>query len=140
MEKARFREMDDHSDERVSLAEAQECAGYLRALMPRVKEINIIRVWAGAMGFTQDGIPNIGWVPGKEGLLIAVGFAAGMSQGAVVGRIVADLVTEGETPFPMEIYDPRRFMGKKVEWPDQPYDLGILHEFFARRQNALPLG
>ncbi len=137
MEKERFREMDDHFDERVSLAEAQECANYLRVLMPKVKQVNIIRIWAGAMGFTQDGIPNIGWVPGREGLVIAAGFAAGMSQGAVVGRIVADLICEGETRFPMEIYDPQRFAGKRVEWPPQPYDLGILHDFFARRQNVV---
>ena len=85
--------------------------------MPKVKEVNIIRIWAGAMGFTQDGIPNIGFVPGKEGLIIAAGFAAGMSQGAVVGKIVADLITQGNTPFPMEIYDPKRFVGKKnVKW------------------------
>jgi len=133
MEKKRFQTMDDHFDEEVSLAEAQECANYLRVLMPKVKKVNIIRIWAGAMGFTQDGIPNIGWVPGKEGLVIAAGFAAGMSQGAVVGKIVADLITECETPFPMEIYDPKRFVGKKVEWPSQPYDLGILHQFFTRR-------
>jgi len=134
MEKERFKEMDDHFDESVTLSEVIECANYLRVLMPKVKEVNIIRIWAGAMGFTQDGIPNIGFVPGKEGLIIAAGFAAGMSQGAVVGRIVADLITQGDTPFPMEIYDPKRFVGKKVEWPPQPYDLGILHEFFARRQ------
>ena len=134
LEKERFKEMDDHFDEMVSLSEAIECANYLKVLMPKVKEVNIIRIWAGAMGFSQDGIPNIGFVPEKEGLIIAAGFAAGMSQGAVVGRIVADLIAEGDTPFPMEVYDPKRFLGKKVEWPAQPYDLGILHEFFARRQ------
>ena len=134
MEKERFKEMDDHFDEKVTLSETAECAKYLKVLMPKLKEINIIRVWAGAMGFTQDGIPNIGFVPGKEGLIIVAGFAAGMSQGAVVGRIISDLVTQGTTSFPIEIYDPKRFIGKKVEWPSQPYDLGILHEFFVIRQ------
>ena len=124
----------DYYDEQVTLNETIKCANYLQELIPPLRGINIIRCWVGTMGFTPDGIPNIGFVPGKEGLIIAAGFAAGMSQGAVVGKIVADLITQGNTPFPMEIYDPKRFVGKKVEWPPPPWDLGTLHEFFEKNK------
>ena len=119
-------------DERVTLSEAMKCAKWLCGMLPSFGDINIIRCWVGTMAFTPDGIPHIGFVPEKEGLIIAAGFAAGMSQAAVVGRIVADYIIRGETAFPMEIYDPRRFFAKKIEWPRDPWNLGSLHAFFEK--------
>ena len=124
----------DYYDEYVTLSETMKCGNYLRELMPSLGEINIIRSWVGTMAFSPDGIPDIGLAPEKEGLIIAAGFAAGMSQVGVVGRIVADLITEGNTSFSMQIYDPKRFAGKKIEWPAQPWDLGTLHQFFEQKQ------
>lgn len=129
----------NYYDEQVTLTEVMKCANYLRELMPLLGGISLIRCWVGTMAFTLDGIPDIGFVPGKEGLIIAAGFAAGMSQAAVVGRIIADLVTQGDTPFSMEVYDPKRFVGKKAEWPPHPWDLGTLHEFFEQRRGRRSL-
>ncbi len=138
LERERFTKMEDYFDERVSLKEVATCANYLNVLMPTLRKLNIIRVWAGTMAFTQDGIPNIGFVPGKENLIIAAGFSAGMARQAVVGRIVTDLISRGETPFPMEIYDPVRFIGKQPDWPPHPYELGIICDYmFEKRKKGI---
>ncbi len=126
-------------DERITLSEASKCANWFSTLLRPLKGISVIRCWVGTMAFAPDGIPHIGFVPGKEGLIIAAGFAAGMSQAAVVGKIVADYVIRGETSFPMKIYDPARFLGKKIEWPSYPWDLGTLHDFLEQKKSSVSL-
>ena len=123
-------------DERVTLSEAMKCAKWFTAMLRPLRSINIIRCWVGTMSFTPDGIPHIGSVPEKEGLMIAAGFASGMSQAAVVGRIIADCIVRGKTSFPMEIYDPKRFFAKEIEWPRDPWDLGSLHAFLEKKSQV----
>jgi len=127
----------NYYNEKITLFETMKCANYLNELMPSLRGYNIIRSWVGTMAFTPDGIPDIGFAPGKEGLIIAAGFAAGMSQAGVVGKIVADLIIRGKTSFPLDIYDPYRFVGKKIEWPPHPWDLGSLHDFFEKKEKKL---
>ena len=123
-------------DERVTLSEAMKCAKWFTTMLPPLRNINIIRCWVGTMAFTPDGIPHIGSAAEKEGLMIAAGFAAGMSQAAVVGRIIADCIIRGKTSFPMEIYDPKRFFAKEIEWPRDPWNLGSLHTFLEKKSQV----
>ena len=48
--------------------------------------------------------------PGHERVVVACGFSGhGFKFVPVVGEIVADLVTEGRTRHPIELFDPGRF-------------------------------
>ena len=88
------------------------------------------------MAFAPDGMPSIGASSLTRGLYIAAGFAAGISQECMVGRIFTELICDGELSMDldMSIYDPGRFVGRSYEWP-KVYDLSILHDYlWAKKQ------
>ncbi|MBS4021000.1 MAG: FAD-binding oxidoreductase [Dethiobacter sp.] len=75
----------------------KEILKYTTRLMPGLKDINMIRSFAGLRPYTPDGLPIIGPVKGLEGFFIAAGHEGdGIALSPVTGRIVADLITEGK--------------------------------------------
>ena len=65
--------------------------------------------WSTQDNKTADGLPMIGrFLPGEEHLFVACGYRGwGMTNGAVTGLLLADLVQGVETPYE-ELFDPRR--------------------------------
>lgn len=124
-------------NEVITIDEVKRLANYLVNIFPRLKDLKIIRAWTGTMGFSPDAMPLIGKSSLAEGLLIAAGFAAGISQECTVGKIMTDIVTKGEVTLPinMSLYDPGRFVGKTFTWPD-PYDLSIVCDYTALRNKG----
>jgi len=128
----------NYYDESIRLSETKRCAEYLCGFFPSLKHVNVIRSWAGTMAFTPDGVPFIGPIPNKEGLLVAAGFADGMADAAAVGVLITEYITQGKfISIPMEIFDPGRVC-LKIEWP-HPYVHEALHEFLAKKYNNLEL-
>ncbi len=63
---------------------------FLAETFPRFATRPVLQRWAGTMGFTRDGLPRIGEVPGLPGVLYAAGFNGhGMSLGFATGRYLA---------------------------------------------------
>lgn len=133
-DKERFTCFEDHFNEQVSMEDMMECAGYMADLVPELASLNIIRCWAGTIGCTSDGVPNIGFVPSKKNLLVAASSTGGMSEIAGVGKAIAEFIDDGKPSIPMDIYDPARFKDKKAVWPPQPYDLGSIMKFLLKLQ------
>ncbi|MBA7716208.1 Hydrogen cyanide synthase subunit HcnC [subsurface metagenome] len=104
----------NYYDEVVTLSEVKRCARYLVSMFPSLSKVNILRCWAGTSAFTPDVIPSIGPLPGKQGLVVAVGFAAGMSHALATGKAMAEYIESGRINLP-NIYDPARFSRQKVE-------------------------
>ena len=128
----------NYYDTTIRLSEVKRCAEYLSQLFPSLKHVSVIRAWAGTMAFTPDGIPFIGPVLNKEGLLIAAGFADGMADAAAVGKLITEYITEGKfKSIPMEIFDPGRHC-PKIDWP-HPYVHESLHEFLAKKYKNLEI-
>ena len=115
-------------NETMYLDETRRQGRYLSQMFPKLRDIRIIRTWIGTMAYCPDGFPMIGKSAMTEGLLIAAGFAAGMSQECTVADIMTDLVTKGEVQcvdVDMSAYDPGRFGGgSPIVWPE-PHDLSI---------------
>ncbi len=66
--------------------------------------------WAGIFGLTQDMLPLVGRVPGRDGLWIAGGYSGhGNVLGFACGRLVAGAIL-GETSPRLELFDPGRFV------------------------------
>lgn len=58
--------------------------------------------WAGIMGFSADGIPMVGSLPGKENVYFVGGFTAhGIGFAFKAGQLAARLITHGESPGPL---------------------------------------
>jgi glycine/D-amino acid oxidase-like deaminating enzyme len=69
-----------------------------RRLLPMIDDIRITDMWAGYIDATPDAIPVIGPVDRPSGFVFATGFSGhGFGLGPVAGRLVAELVTDGET-------------------------------------------
>jgi sarcosine oxidase subunit beta len=119
----------DYYDELIYADEVLRVMSYISGIFPSLGEVSVIRSWVGTMGFTPDGMPSIGPMPGIKGLFIVAGYAAGMSWAAVSGKITSEVICDGKTSFPIAQMDPGRFIGKqKIRWP-QPYDLTVCHDF-----------
>ena len=66
--------------------------------------------WAGIFGLTQDLLPLVGRVPGRDGLWVAAGYSGhGNVLGFASGELVADAIL-GENAPELELLDPARFV------------------------------
>ena len=124
-------------NENITINEVQRLAYYVSNIFPKLKDLKIIRTWTGTMGFAPDAMPLIGKSTITENLLIAAGFAAGISQECTVGKIMTELITKDsvEVPVDMTLYNPGRFLGQKFDWPE-PYDLSILHDYLVAKRHG----
>jgi sarcosine oxidase subunit beta len=79
------------------------------AIFPIMGAARIVRAWAGIEGCMPDEIPVIG-ASSTPDAFHAFGFSAhGFQLGPLVGGIIADLVTKGETALPIEPFSIERF-------------------------------
>ncbi len=80
------------------------------ALFPIMADASLLRSWAGMEAFTPDGIPVIGPSAVAEDAYHAFGYCGhGFQLGPIVGSLIADLVTSGNTNLPIEPFRIDRF-------------------------------
>lgn len=73
-------------------------------LVPALKDISIIRSFAGLRPYTPDGLPILGSVRQVEGFYMAAGHEGdGIALSAITGRILCDLITEGGTSLDIDM-------------------------------------
>ncbi|AAL81370.1 FAD-binding oxidoreductase [Pyrococcus furiosus DSM 3638] len=88
----------------------REVSYYFSKIIPALKNLLILRTWAGYYAKTPDSNPAIGKVEGVSDYYIAAGFSGhGFMMAPAVAEMVADLITKGKTELPVEWYDPHRF-------------------------------
>jgi gamma-glutamylputrescine oxidase len=98
------------------LTDVEEMTPVIQASLERFmgeligEEPRISHRWAGIFGLTQDMLPLVGRVPGREGLWVAAGYSGhGNVLGFACGELVADAII-GDTSSPqLELFDPVRF-------------------------------
>ncbi len=80
------------------------------SLIPRLANLQIIRVWTGIEGAMADDLPVIGPSLTTPGLWHAFGFSGhGFQLGPVMGDILGELLTTGETSSPIDAFRIDRF-------------------------------
>ena len=66
--------------------------------------------WAGIFGLTQDFLPLVGRIPGRDGVWVAAGYSGhGNVLGLLCGRLVADAILGRGDPL-LELFDPGRLL------------------------------
>lgn len=89
---------------------ALEAAG---RMIPRLRDVRITRYWAGVVDMSPDGLPILDGSTGVDGLVLVTGLSGhGLALGPAIGRIAADLATEGRTERAIEAFSLRRFEGE----------------------------
>jgi sarcosine oxidase subunit beta len=77
---------------------------------PLLADAEILRGWGGLYAITPDDNPIIGSLPGVEGLFCAIGFSGhGFQQAPTVGRILGELILDGQTGFDLSPFAHDRF-------------------------------
>lgn len=84
---------------------------YLARYFPHVPPVHAAYSWSGVMGFTPDGLPIFGEIPGRPGCFIAAGFNGhGMGYGFQFGKSVAGQITgQGNDQVFRDLFDISRF-------------------------------
>lgn len=71
----------------------EEMARTLVDLLPPLKDINIVRQWAGLYNMTEDRQPIYGKVPEVEGFYVACGYSGhGFMLGPATGLLMSELI------------------------------------------------
>jgi glycine/D-amino acid oxidase-like deaminating enzyme len=77
---------------------------------PAMRDVAITHRWAGTMGFSRDGLPIVGAVPGLPGAFAAAGFTGhGFGFAWTCGQALAKLVVEGQSEV-ADLFPSRRFL------------------------------
>lgn len=95
-------------DDRTTEALQADLEAYLGVHVPGAARAPVVRRWSGTMGFSPDGLPMLGDVPGVPGAVFAAGFTGhGMGYGLRFGRLAARRLL-GEPDDADSLFDARR--------------------------------
>ena len=85
--------------QRSSLQTMEELAVHTLELFPCLKNVKVLRQWAGLCDMTPDYAPIMGTVEGKEGFILSCGWGSwGFKAAPAAGSRLAELIATGETP------------------------------------------
>jgi len=76
---------------------------------PCLKDAKIVRQFAGIRPLPKDGVPYLGGVERLPGLYVATSHS-GITLAPVHGKVISELILDGKTDVPIELYRPERFM------------------------------
>ena len=94
------------------------CRRELGRLFPALENTLLARSWAGLIDTTPDGIPVIGQVAERPGLIVATGFSGhGFALGPIVGRVVSELILDGQPSIDLHAFRYSRFAEKDTAPP-----------------------
>ncbi len=89
---------------------AREMAQKMTTVMPLLKEVSMIRQWAGLYNVSPDAQPILGEHPQVRGFYMAIGFSGhGFMLAPVASKLIAELILEGKTFLPIDKLDIGRF-------------------------------
>ena len=79
-------------------------------LVPVLKDVRMVRQWAGLYNMSPDAQPILGEHPKLKGFYLSVGFSGhGFMLAPVTGKLIAELILDGETYIPIDRLDLGRF-------------------------------
>jgi sarcosine oxidase subunit beta len=105
---------------RSTLPFLESTAHHALELFPCLKDVRVLRQWAGICDMTPDYSPIMGEVPGIRGFYLDVGWGTyGFKAGPVSGRRMAELIATGRTPeliapFSITRFREDRLVGEKA--------------------------
>ena len=90
-------------DNRVTPEKLLHIAKHVGRIIPCLKNLNFIRAFAGLRPYTPDGLPILGTVAGLGGFIMAAGHEGdGIALSPITGEIIAELIVDNNTGFPIE--------------------------------------
>ena len=95
---------------RSTLPTLESMASHTLELFPCLRDVNVLRQWAGICDMTPDYSPIISGVPDLEGFYLDVGWGTyGFKAGPAAGKCLAELIATGKRPKLIEPFTLGRF-------------------------------
>jgi sarcosine oxidase subunit beta len=89
---------------------AQKMAQKMTAVLPLLKEVSMIRQWAGLYNMSPDAQPILGEHPQIEGFYMAIGFSGhGFMLAPITSKLIAELILKRKTSLPIDKLEIGRF-------------------------------
>lgn len=96
-------------DKRVKLDALQTLVRQGMALVPRLKDANLVSAWAGLRPFSHDNLPYLGPVPDLAGAFVATGhYRSGILLAPITGLLVKEMILQQPSTLPREPYEMTR--------------------------------
>ena len=77
--------------------------------LPALAEVGISHMVNGPITYSADGLPLIGKIPNVRNAYACLGLRAGIGEGGGLGKILAEIIVDGESEWDSWVLDPRRF-------------------------------
>lgn len=85
-------------------------AAHACRIVPGLRNIRVVRTFAGLRPYTPDGKAFMGKIPRYKGLYIAAGHEGdGIAYSPITGKTMADLITTGKTDIDLAPFETARF-------------------------------
>src|SRR5574341_1805575 len=96
-------------DKRVTLAGLVGILAAITAMVPGLQPAEMAASWGCLRPAAPDGLPLLGRVPAREGLVVATGhFRNGILLAPITGKLMAELVVEGKPSISLDPFRPDR--------------------------------
>ena len=106
-------ENDEGFDLSVNLDASAEMFENLRHYLPKLNMEELDEVRVGTRAYTSDFLPFFGFVPEEKNLLVASGLgSSGLTTGPMIGKTLAQIITQQPTELDVDHYSPRPYLKK----------------------------
>ncbi len=85
--------------------------------MPVLQTAGISSVVNGPITYSGDGAPLVGRLPGRRNAYCMLGLRAGIGEGGGLGKVLAEIIVDGQSEWDTWVLDPRRF----TQYADEAY-------------------
>ena len=85
--------------------------------LPVLQTAGISSVINGPISYSGDGVPLVGKLPGVRNGYAMLGIRAGIGEGGGLGKVLAEIIVDGESEWDSWCLDPRRF----TQYADEAY-------------------
>ncbi len=85
--------------------------------LPVLQTAGISSIVNGPITYSGDGVPLVGRLPGRRNAYCMLGLRAGVGEGGGLGKVLAEIIVDGQSEWDTWVLDPRRF----TEYADEAY-------------------
>ena len=103
-------------DRRTTWSAMKHIALQTSRIIPALRDVRVIRTFAGLRPFTPDGLPILGPVRNVEGFFMASGHEGdGIALSPITGELIAEWIAEGSPGMDLSAFSLERFWPLDVE-------------------------
>lgn len=100
-------------DRRTTWSALKHIALQTSRIIPALRDLRVIRTFAGLRPFTPDGLPLLGPVRDVEGFFMAAGHEGdGIALSPITGQLIAEWIAEGSPSMDLSAFSLERFSGR----------------------------